>query len=232
MLMLCALAARLRTVLRGSTPMTSDDLFNPRAMPGGLSPAHVQHVNDIVRRLRARRVERIEVPEPGSRFQLSNTIRAYNQAHLRRALMFIEAAHHHVSSGSGLVALTAVRCVFETVANFLDFEGELQALLSEGDLKKIHEFMRNRAHATRLENLKKAVGTPDVQAKSILTQINKMTKERRPKAREEYDYLCEYAHPNAFGGMLYFAHDDRSTDFITFSDRGQTPEDDLNWVLD
>ncbi|MGE0163098.1 MAG: hypothetical protein AB7S71_08170 [Dongiaceae bacterium] len=161
---------------------------------------------------------------------MSNLIRAYSQAHLRRSLMFIAAAHHHIYSDSGLVALTAVRCVFETVANFLDFESKLQALLSKGDLQEIHDFVKARTFATRLEDLITMAGTPDVQATNILTQIEKM-KSVWPSAREDYDYLCEHTHPNAFGGLLYFAQHDLSADVVAFSDRGPAPEDDLKWTL-
>lgn len=211
--------------------MSSDDLFDPSTVPAHVvSAAGVRHVNDIIRRLRGRLLDRIEVQEPEGRFRVSNLIRVYNQAHLRRSLMFIATAHHHVYSGCGLVALTAVRCIFETVANFLDFENKLQVLLSEGDLQEIHDFVKARTFATRREDLVRMAGTPDVQATNILTQIEKM-KSIRSSAREDYDHLCEHTHPNAFGGVLYFAEHDRSADVVTFSDRGPAPDDDLKWTL-
>src|SRR5262249_44265030 len=140
------------------------------------------------------------------------------------------AARHHVYSGSGLVALSAVRCVFETVANFLDFEAQLQERLSKSDLQEIHDFVKARTFATRLQDLIRMAGTPDVQARNILTQIDKM-KSIRASARDDYDYLCEHTHPNAFGGFLYFAQHDLGADVVTFSDRGPAPEDDLKWTL-
>lgn len=211
--------------------MGPNDLFDPRTVPASIvSAAGVRCVNGIIRRLQARRVDLIEVQEPESRFRVSNMVRVYNQAHLRRSLMFIAAAHHHVYSGSGLVALSMVRSLFEMVANFLDFESKLQALLSKGDLRSIHDFVKNRTFATRLMDLIEMTGTPDVQATNILTQIDKMNS-IRPSARSDYDYLCEHTHPNAFGGTLYFAQYDLRADIVSFSDRGPAPEDDLKWVL-
>jgi hypothetical protein len=70
------------------------DLFDPSTVPSNVvTAAGVQRVNEIVKRLRARRVDLIQVKEPESRFRVSDIVRVYSQAHLRRALMFIAAAH-------------------------------------------------------------------------------------------------------------------------------------------
>jgi len=204
-------------------------LFDPAAVPTDVVSAKgVAHVNWIVHRLRARRIDRLEIQEPDSRFRTSNMIRAYNQAHLRRCLMFMEAAHALVYSGRGLVALSAIRSIYETVANFLHFESALQALLAEGDLVKIYDFVRARAYATRLPDLVKNLGAKE--AVSVLTQIDKM-KAVLPNARDDYDYLCEHTHPNAFGGILYFGNPGNPEDIIRFTDSGPGPNDDLKWVL-
>ena len=177
--------------------MVDVDLFDPGSVPSHVvSAAGVRRVNDIIGRLRARRLDLIEVQEPESRLRVSNMVRIYNQAHLRRSLMFIAASHHHVYSGAGLVALTMVRSLFETVANFIDFENKLQVLLSKGDLQEIHDFVKERTFATRREELIEMTGSREVQATNILTQIDKL-KSLRPSARDDYDYLCEYTHPKS-----------------------------------
>jgi hypothetical protein len=206
-------------------------MFDPATVPEKVvSPDGVKQVNDLVARLETRLVDCIELPEPESGFRVSNMIRTYNQAHLRRCRMFLRAARDLVYAGSGLVALTAVRCIYETVANFLDFEAKLQTELASGNLKKIHDFVHTRTFSTRLENLIKLAGDPTVQATSILTQIDKM-KTVRPSARDDYNFLCEHTHPNGFGGVLYFANPGSADDIATFNDRGPGPEDDLKWVL-
>ncbi|XKH34260.1 hypothetical protein ACIU1J_11310 [Azospirillum doebereinerae] len=145
-------------------------------------------------------------------------------------MQLIEIAHQNVYSGAGLVALMNVRAIFETVACFLHFEKKLHDLLKEDDLQKIHDFVHARTLATRLPHLIEKAGTDQVQAMSVLTQIDQMTKVR-PDARKEYDHLCEYTHPNALGGFLYFGKHDVKADVVTFSDAGPEPEDDLKWVL-
>ncbi|ALG75762.1 hypothetical protein VY88_33085 [Azospirillum thiophilum] len=187
-------------------------------------------VNATIQQLRDRRVDRIIVPEPGSGFRVSNMICAFNQAQIRRCLQLIESAHRNVYAGAGLTALMDVRGIYETVAGFLHFEAKLQDLLKEGDLQKIHDFVSARSFSTRLEHLIEEAGTKDVQATSVLTQIERMAK-TMPDARKDYDHLCEYTHPNAFGAFLYFAQPSDAGNVVTFSDAGPDPKDDLHWVL-
>src|SRR5260221_6625471 len=192
---------RISHVIHSKKLAGNDLLFDPTSVPAAVVSAKgVQHVNDIVRRLEARRVDRMRLPEPESGFRVSNMIRTYNQAHLRRSLMFLRAARKLVYGGNGLVALTAVRCIYETVANFLDFEAKLQVELAQGDLRKIHDFVHNRTFSTRLPNLIKEAGTPAIQAQTVLTQIHKMNAVRE-FARDDYDYLFEDTHPNSDVGV-------------------------------
>src|SRR5580700_4519655 len=95
-------------------------LFDPAHVPSDvLSPDGVAQVNTVIGRLRAHLVDRVEFQETGSRFRVSNMARVYSQSHLRRSLQLIEAAHHLVYSGKGLAALTMVRSLYETVANYV-----------------------------------------------------------------------------------------------------------------
>lgn len=208
-----------------------DMLFDPAAVPAEVaSPAEVTEVNAVIQKLRDRRVNRIMMPEAGSGFRVSNMIRAYNQTQIRRCLQLIESALRNIYAGAGLTALMDVRSIYETVACFLHFEAKLDDLLKEGDLQKIHDFVQTRSFSTRLEHLIEKVGTKDVQAISVLTQIDRMAK-IRPNTREEYDHLSEYTHPNSFGAFLYFWQPDDGGGIITFSDAGPDLKDDLNWAL-
>jgi hypothetical protein len=152
------------------------------------------------------------------------------QAHLRRCLVLVDSAHKLFFTENGLVSLIAIRSLYETVANFLDYERKLQALLDEGDLQKIHDFVHARTYATRLKRMIDFTGSPDVQATNILTQIDRMN-EIRDTVREEYDLLCEHAHPNGFGGVLYFADLQSERDTAIFQDAGSDPTDDLKWII-
>jgi hypothetical protein len=106
--------------------MTNSPLFDPATVPAVVvSPAGVAHVNSLIQQLREKRIDQLEIPEQDTRFRVSNMIRAYNQVYLRRCLQLIEAAHDLVYSGQGLVALMAVRGIYETIAAFLDFENNL-----------------------------------------------------------------------------------------------------------
>lgn len=211
--------------------MCSEPLFSPESIPKGTATQReVDRVNAVVTRLREQLVDRIKIQEPDSGFRVSNMVRVYNQSFLRRCLHFAEAGALDFRSGYGLAAITMARCIYETVACYLDFANKLEALLATDDLQKIHDFVHNSSFATRAEHLIGIAGTEDVRATSILTQIDRM-KKIRDEIRREYDHLCEFTHPNAFGACQYFGNHDAKTDVVTFSSVGHFPDEDCRWVM-
>jgi hypothetical protein len=209
-----------------------EPLFDPAYVPADVvSRDRVGEVNALVERLRSRVVDRIEMPEPGSRFQVSNMARVYSQAHLRRCLQFIEGAHQLVYTGYGLAAVTMVRAIYETVANYVAVSQRFVELIeADSPLQEIHDFIHTRTFAARSEGLAKIAGTDEVKATNILTQVRKMNRLRGDFERE-YEYLCEHTHPNAFGAILYFIDPARQRDVHVFASRGHAPKEDLKWVL-
>jgi hypothetical protein len=211
--------------------MPKSPLFDPaRVPPDVVSSEGVRQVNAMIERLRGRLVDRLQIAEPGTGFRLSNMIRSYTQAHLRRSLQYIEGAEEEVFASRGLVAISCVRSIFENVAAYYDFEQKLMPLLQEGNIKKIHEFVRARAFATRKPEYLDFTQNPAVQATNILTQIAKMNPLRASYTRD-YEHLCEMAHPNSLGAVIYFQRLGQENDIATFHSEGPAPEDDLKWVL-
>jgi hypothetical protein len=209
-----------------------ESLFDPASVPADvLSPGGVAEVNAVVERLRARLVDRVELQEPVSRFRVSNMARVYTQSHLRRSLQLIEAAHDLVYAGHGLAALMIVRSLYETVANYVAVSKQLVELIEAASpLQQIHDFIHSRTFATRSERLIKIAGTDKVKSTNILTQIRKMNP-LRAAFEQEYEYLCEHTHPNAFGATLYFVEPGHQGDVHVFTRRGHDPKEDLKWVL-
>lgn len=207
------------------------DLFDSSRVPSQVvSASGVAHVNEVVNQLRSRQVKEIVIQESGTYFRISNKIRAYAQAHLWRCIELIESAYSLVCSDRGLVTLMAVRSIYETVAEFIDFEDKIQPLFIKGDFDEIFDFVHSRSFSTRLPEMIERAGTPTVKATSVLTQIDKMNK-IYSDCRSDYDYLCEYTHPNAFGAFLYYTTHDKEKDVFVFSSTGPSPNENLKWVL-
>jgi hypothetical protein len=122
-----------------------------------------------------------------------------------------------------------VRAIYETVASFCHFEQKFQSVLAKGDLAEIFTFVKNIAHSTRSEPLLQKHGDA-VKAVNILTQVQKL-KSLRPKVWEEYEFLSDITHPNSLGGFHFFASNPDAKDVVTFSDGGQDPRADLQWIL-
>jgi hypothetical protein len=97
----------------------AEPLFDRAPVPvDALSRDAVRGVNALIERLRSHLVDRVEMQEADSGFRVSNMARVYSQAHLRRCLQLIEAAHDLVYAGRGLAAITLVRNLYETEANY------------------------------------------------------------------------------------------------------------------
>ena len=147
---------------------------------------------------------RIDMQEPPHGFRVSNKARTYCQDQLWRCLDLVEGAETLRLAGHELGTMLMVRAIYETVAAFVHFERKfastMRPLEAEEDLKRIYEFIHAKTFATRKENLLAKIGENEaVKATQVLNQIDEM-KKIYPAARDDYDFLCEFAHPNAFGG--------------------------------
>ena len=143
-------------------------LFDPAYVPAAVvSSAGVAEVNAVVESLRERLVDRVEFQEPVSRFRLSNMARVYSQSHLRRCLQLIEAAHRLVYAGQGLAALTIIRSLYETVANYVAVSKQLVDLIeATAPLQEIRDFIHRRTFAARSARLIKIAATDEVKPTS------------------------------------------------------------------
>jgi hypothetical protein len=207
-------------------------MFDPSLIPAEIwPPARVAQINEMLTRLEARRVDRIVVPESGSGFRASNVIRTYCQSHLRRCLVLIRSAYDLFFLENGLVSLMCVRAIYETVANFLDYERKLQRLIAAGDIQAVYDFAKFKTHATKVEHLIEEHGE-QIKATNILTHVEKMAKLRN-NIMEEYNFLSEHTHPNSFGAVLFFADlkTEYGSDTVLFNDGGPDPRADLQWIL-
>jgi hypothetical protein len=207
-------------------------MFDPALIPPEIwPPIKVAELNAMLARLEARKIDRIVMPEAGSGFRGSNTIRTYCQAYLRRCLVLIGSAYDLFFIENGLVSMMCLRAIYETVASFLDFEKKLQVLIAQGDLQAIVDFSKRRTHFTKDQHLIDTIGE-QIKATNVLTQVEKMAK-LRCNIMKEYDFLSEHTHPNSFGTVLYFADlkTEYAADTVTFSDGGPDPRADLQWIL-
>src|SRR5207248_4184476 len=60
--------------------------FDPAKTPYSLSPVLVEAANQAVGQLRARKISSIVIKEPPTGYRLSNLVRMYTQAYIRRCL--------------------------------------------------------------------------------------------------------------------------------------------------
>jgi hypothetical protein len=150
--------------------------------------------------------------------------RALSQTFVRRCVELAEASADLCHSGKWLAAIIMARALIETVAAYDHFVKGLRREVNGGDLQRIHDFIHARSFAARDDHLLKLVDDPAVKATNILTQIEAL-KEFRASVRDDYDYLSEYAHPNALGTFLFFGSHNSAVDIVKFQADGFEPND-------
>ena len=105
--------------------------------------AQASHLPQMLRLSGLTPVEKLRNPDtrPTSHIQSNLWKRAWTlsrwiffQAHLRRALAFLEGGKHALDAGHGLVAVTAVRCLFESAACIHDFCNRIIRLIDDGNI--------------------------------------------------------------------------------------------------
>ena len=192
-------------------------MFSRAEAPPEFPDEFLIEVNALIDRLRSRLVQRIDLPEPPTGVRLFNMIRAYLQAHVRRALMFLDGGYAEFLAGRPLMTEMAARAMYESVANLCDFADKLKPLCEAGNLEAIDQLATKSAFVTRISSFLEKYGK-DLQSTSILTQVQKMAK-RFPSFVEAYDHLSDVAHPNGLGAIVYFA--DIGDAVVTF---GEKPE--------
>jgi hypothetical protein len=166
--------------------------------------AQVDEINRSIGRVRSYLREKVDIDS--SEVDLSmlrSQVEIFFQAHLRRALAFLDGGKHALDAGHGLVAITAVRCMYESAACIHDFCNHVIALIDAGNIADAVRLAHQRSFAQRFEVKEQNTDMFDYTAVNILKQIDALSKVV-PKARRSYDQLSEVVHPNAHGALYYF----------------------------
>lgn len=129
-----------------------------------------------------------------------------------------------------LSAITVARSLLETIAAYNEVVRKLRNLIRGGDIDDIFEFISAAGFATRLPHLIDVTGEPAVKAPNVLSQIDNLNKTDGNSARNDYDYICEFTHPNSLGTLLFFGRFDKKSGTMHFCSQGWDPESVGIWV--
>jgi hypothetical protein len=164
---------------------------------------HIDAINLSINRVRSSLKEYIDIESIEDTAMIQSQVGIFFQAHLRRALAFLEGGKHAMDAGHGLLALTAIRCLYESAACIHDFSNHVIKLIDAGNIPDAVRLAHQRSLAQRFEVKEKNTDMYDYTAVNILKQIDALDKVVRG-ARRDYDQLSEFVHPNAHGSVYYF----------------------------
>jgi hypothetical protein len=163
----------------------------------------VDDINRSIARVRSFLSENVELGSIEDLPMLRSQVEIFFQVHLRRALAFLEGGKYAADAGHGLVAITAVRCLFESAACIHDFSNQMIKLIDAGNIPDAVRLAHLRSFAQRFEVKERNTEMYDYTAVNILKQIDVLDK-AVPHARRSYEQLSEIVHPNAHGALYYF----------------------------
>jgi hypothetical protein len=95
---------------------------------------NVEDINRAIARVRLFLNEQVDISSIDDLPMLRTQTEIFFQAHLRRALAFLDGGKHAVDAGHGLVAATAVRCLFESAACIHDFSNQMIKLIDSDNI--------------------------------------------------------------------------------------------------
>jgi hypothetical protein len=185
----------------------------------------VRAANGILRQLYKMKVDTIRLDGPDVKPDPGMT-RLYLQSHLRRMLMFLEGGVAEYRAFRPLVAVSAARSVYESVASIHDFCTKFNALIDQSDFTDADQFLQNNTLASRVVEFLEEDRSNE--AKNILTKIANLEKQAKG-FQESYNKMSEYAHPNALGSVVHYLN--VNEDVATFDDRGNMPTRPLTYLI-
>ncbi|MGY2915788.1 hypothetical protein [Bradyrhizobium sp. USDA 3262] len=174
-----------------------------RLTPDDPTYPDIDDINDAVRKVRSLVADELNAGSESLESALYESARCYLQAHVRRALMFLDGGAQALEAGYGLVTLTCARSLWESTACVHDFGKKLCAMMDEDDVVSATKFVHQRTFSTRFQVEQMNHDDFDYTAVNILKQIDALEKVI-PAARRNYDQLSETVHPNAYGAHAYF----------------------------
>lgn len=92
----------------------------------------------------------------------------------------------------------------------------VERVVESGEMEDIDTFLSTVCLGGRSSSALKKPDGSKIEAFNILTAIDKVSKEFK-RYRENYEFLSDFAHPNAPGAMLAYGHIDKNKNIATFS---------------
>ena len=175
----------------------------------------LDHLDQLVDVLRWRRVAAVSIQD-ATRFRPTGLARAISKCYLYRCFEQAESAASLCAQYLWLSAMTIARTLLDTIAAYRHQASKVAGVVRTGDVQAIHD--TPASFTTRLDDLRSIANDPAVLATNILTQVDGL-REHRPSVRAEYDYLSEFAHPNALGNFLFFGRRNQEQDVVEFRPR-------------
>ena len=201
--------------------------FDPACLTDEITePSLVDVANAALAKLYGLKLLHIILPAQKTGIRFPNMVRTYIQCHLRRLLMFVEGGIDEYEKGRPLLAFTAARSMYESIAAFYDFTTQFNELLDKGDLEGARQFLMSRTFATRLPEHLEPDGSN--KAINIVTLVQRLDK-KIPQFEEAYNRMSEFVHPNAYGSAVHFHKIENGV--ATFSDTGGNPTQPLTYLI-
>lgn len=139
-------------------------------------------------------------------------IDTFQQGVVYRTVALLDGATSCWNVGNGLGAVILARSVMETAAFVWDFTNKLSAAVKELSFGNIDGLVHATTFSTRWEGWEDHMPA----APNILTLLDKLDRHLfgdagGTHARDVYNFLSEFAHPNFPGTVLFFGelHEDR-----------------------
>lgn len=177
----------------------------------------IKEINAGLSRLKAQRVDQIEVEGRLIELKLAWKLAVYREAVLWRIVALTESVALNWNSDNIVGSYLPARALIETSALLLDLEYELKKHIDAHDITALDALLNSRTFATREKQwVEKG---PASAAINVLTLIDRMDKRTNSGIRRLYDLMSERCHPNYLGHHQMYGTLDIETGTTSFSEK-------------
>lgn len=157
--------------------------------------------------------EPVEAPLPKRVPAKAQTIKA---SLIWRTVDIAETALELYERKKLIPAIILTRCLFESTALLYFAYKRIEKVVGSGEMGDIDIFLSTVCLGGRSSSVPKQPDGSRIEAFNILTAIDKLNK-KFARYRDNYEFLCDFAHPNAPGAMLAYGHLDINNNVASYS---------------
>jgi hypothetical protein len=174
-------------------------------------------IRQALRGLRALFVSKLTQSQLRSQTQISFKVQHFVQCVVRRIVASVDGMNLGWNADNMITAVTMARSLIETVALVHAVSQDIKLASEEENFIKANEVLNSAMLSSRHPVFAQAAALEPTRVTKLVARIDsEFLGSSTPKVKDQYEFLCEFVHPNGPGLLMLYADGRYSTDDISY----------------